>query len=177
MGKKQLRAQAGARPGGVRVGGAAGQAIPLDFAAGLFIFVLLLAYFMIQWDLFATRFAERAQKGDLDAGAIAAAEMLVHTGGQPENWTDAPLAVKSIGLASGQNVLDWEKIAAFASLPYANAREALGTDHDFLVVIETPEGARFATIGQNNNSTRAVEVARIAIVNNTMVHVKVRYYD
>lgn len=153
------------------------QAIPLDFAAGLFIFMLLLVYFIIQWDLFAGRFSDRAQKGDLDIGAIAAAEMLVHTGGQPENWTSAPNQTRSIGLASRQNVLDWERVSAFASLPYANAREALGTDHDFLVVIETPEGARFATIGLQNNSTRAVEVARIAIVNNTMVHVKVRFYD
>lgn len=153
------------------------QAIPLDLMSGLFIFVLLLTYFIIQWDLFTTRFAERAEKGNLDLAAITISEMLVHTPGEPSNWTQSPLLVKSMGLAPRQNLLDWERVAAFSSLPYANAREALGTDHDFLVVIETPDGARFATIGQDGNSTRAVEVTRIGVLNDTVVQVKVRAYD
>ena len=177
MGKKHLRAQAGARPGGIRGGGAAGQAIPLDFAAGLFIFMLILVYFIIQWDLFSTRAAEKAEKSGLDSGAIELSEMLVHGGGSPQNWTDAPESAQAIGLASSQNVLDWNRVAAFESLPYANAKQVLGIDHDFLVVIETPDGARYATIGQDGNSTRAAEVTRIAVVNNTVVHVKVRLYE
>jgi len=153
------------------------QTIPLDFMSGFFIFLLLVAYFLIQWDLFSSRFAERAQRGDLGLGAITISEMLVHTPGEPENWTQAPLSVKSVGLAQRQNLLDWNKVAAFSSLPYANAREALGTDHDFLVVIETPDGVRFASIGQDGNSTHAAEVTRVAVLNDTIVQVKVRLYD
>ena len=154
-----------------------GQAIPLDFAAGLFIFMLLVAYFLIQWDLFSTRFAEKAEKSGLDSGAIEISEMLVHGGGSPQNWTDAPELAQSIGFASSQNVIDWNRVAAFESLPYANAKQVLGIDREFLVVIETPDGARYATIGQDGNSTRAAEVVRIAVVNNTVVHVKVRLYE
>ena len=154
-----------------------GQAIPLDFAAGLFIFLLALSYFFIQWDLFSAKFFDLATAGGMDTRAIDISEMLVHTGGQPENWTGAPLSAQSIGLASKDNLLDWNRVAAFSSMPYANAKQILGTDYDFLVIIETPDGARYATIGQDANSTRAVEVTRMAILNDTVVKVRVRLYE
>ena len=169
--------QAGTSPRQLRAAGLAGQAIPLDFAAGLFIFVLVLAYFLIQWDLFATRFAELATAGSMDSRAIDISEMLVHSPGQPENWTSEPLNAQSIGFARKQNLLDWNRVAAFSSLPYANAKQLLGTDHEFLVIIETPDGARYATIGHDENSTRAVEVVRMAILNETVVKVRVRLYE
>lgn len=155
----------------------AGQAIPLDFAAGLFIFLLVIAYFLIQWDLFTSKFVEFSISGGMDTRVIDISEMLVHTGGQPENWTNAPLSAQSIGLASKQNLLDWNRVAAFSAMPYANAKQILGTDYDFLVIIETPEGARYATIGLDENSTRAAEVTRVAVLNDTIVRVRVRLYD
>ena len=154
-----------------------GQAIPLDFAFGLFIFMLLLVYFIIQWNLFANQFADLAVKGSLDQSTVDTAEMLVHSPGTPFNWTQAPLAAQSIGFAPRQNVLDWGKVAAFSSLSYANEKKLLGTDYDFLVLIETPDGARFATIGLDTSSTRAAEVTRVAILNDTTVWVKVKLYE
>jgi len=155
-----------------------GQAVPLDFVAGLFIFMVLLAYFVIIWDIYSTRYIEHGEGGNLETHAISIAETLVSSPGHPFNWTLAPLEAQSAGLASRPNRLDTYRIAALESMPYAYAKRLLGTDSDFLIKIESPEGARYSTIGHEAvNSTRIVEVTRIATYNGAPAFVKVQLYE
>jgi hypothetical protein len=99
-------------------------------------------------------------------------------GGYPGNWTLAPLTAQSVGFASKPNEIEWGKVAAFSEMPYANQKIALGTDKEFLIKIEQTDGARLATIGQETaNSTRVVEVTRLAMMNGNIVNVRVQVYE
>lgn len=164
--------------GRARIAGARGQAVPLDFMSGLFIFMVLLVYFVILWDMFSMRYIERANSLDMESHAISIAESLVSSPGQPFNWTESPLAAQSLGIASRPNCLDPYRISALQSLPYANAKRLLGTDYDFLVKIESDEGARYATLGQEpGNTTRIVEVSRVASYQGSTAIVRVQLYE
>jgi hypothetical protein len=162
-----------------RASNSRGQAIPLDFMAGLFIFIVLLSYFMLLWNMFTTQYADHADSGSSETEAIAVAEQLVSSTGTPFNWTLNPLTAQSIGFASRPNQLDPARVAAFGAVPYANAKQLLGIDRDFQVKIETPAGARYATFGQQagNGTNRSVEVTRIATYNGQAVNVRVQVYD
>lgn len=168
--KARLAAGAGARL-------SKGQAVPIDFMAGLFIFLIILAYFLVQWSIYSNRYLEQTQMRDTETSAIRLANQLVTSGGQPYNWTFAPLAAQSIGIAKKPNELDSYKVSALAALPYANAKQLLGMDQDFWVRIESPEGAIQETIGiQPENSARAVEVTRVAVMDGDIVDVRVQVY-
>lgn len=157
--------------------GARGQAIPLDFMSGMFIFMVTLAYFIILWNLFSMRYIEHADSLDMESHAISIAESLVSSPGTPFNWTESPLSAQSIGIASRPNYLDPYRIAALESLPYANAKRLLGTDYGFLIKIESGEGARYATVGQEpSNTTRSVEVTRVASYQGSAAFVRVQLY-
>jgi hypothetical protein len=164
-------------------GGAAkkAQANPLDFMAAIFIFMVIFGYFMILWNIFSLRYAERAGALDFEMSSIAIADRLVSFGGYGDNWTAAPQSAQSIGFASRPNELDWARISAFASLPYASQKQLLGTANDFLIRIENLDGASYAQIGQAgtgaaNDSARLVEVTRLAMLNGTVVNLRVRIY-
>ncbi len=154
-----------------------GQAVPIDFMAGLFIFLVLLAYFLVQWSIYSSRYLEQTQIRDTETSAIRLANQLVSSSGQPYNWTAAPLFAQSIGIARKQNELDSYKISALSAIPYANAKQLLGMDRNFWIRIESADGIRYATIGQQpGNTTMAVDVTRIAVLGGNAVNVRVQVY-
>lgn len=155
-----------------------GQGVPIDFIMGLFIFLFMLAYFLVLWDNYSQRYVAKASTIDMETAAIGIADQLVSTGGSPGNWTSAPLAAQSIGLAWRQNEIDPYRLSALSSLPYANAKKILGVGREFAIKIETLDGGRLATIGNEAyNSSKAVEVARAAVMNGSAVNVKVQIYE
>lgn len=157
---------------------ARGQAIPLDFMSGMFIFMVTLTYFIVLWNIFSMRYVEHADALDMESHAISIAESLVSSPGTPFNWTESPLSAQSIGIASRPNYLDPYRISALESLPYANAKRLLGTDYDFLIKIDSGEGARYATVGQEpSNTTRIVEVTRAASYQGSTAFVRVQLYE
>ena len=155
-----------------------GQGVPIDFVAGLFIFLVMLAYFLLLWDSYSQRYFASASSIGMETEAMGIADQLVSAGGSPNNWTADPLSAQSIGLAWRQNELDPYRLSALSSLPYANAREKLGVDREFAIKIETLDGGRLATIGVDTRiSSKAVEVIRIAVLNGSAVNVKVQVYE
>ncbi|MCX8175138.1 MAG: hypothetical protein N3E51_02945 [Candidatus Micrarchaeota archaeon] len=154
------------------------QSFGVDFVAGLTVFLLLVGYFLVFWDLFSVGYVESLEKGNTDIAAISISDALVSAPGEPYNWTDDPLNAKMIGFASKPGVLDWNRVAAFSALPYANARELLGAERDFWLKIETLDGARLASMGKEpQNATRAAEVARMAIMDGRAVAVRLQLYE
>ncbi len=159
------------------------QANPIDFMAAVFIFMVVFGYFMILWNIFSLRYAERAETLDCELSSIAIADHLVNFGGYGDNWTTAPQSAQSVGFANRPNELDWARISSFASLPYASQKQLLGTAHDFLIRIESPDGASYVRIGQDwsgqaqNSSARSSEVTRLAMFNGTIVDLRVRIYE
>ena len=155
-----------------------GQGVPIDFVAGLFIFLVMLSYFLILWDSYSQRYSEMASSIELETTAIGIADQLVSTGGSPNNWTMNPLTAQSIGLAWRQNELDPYRLAALSALPYANAKKILGVGQEFAIKVETLEGGRLSTVGsETGNSSKAVEVTRVARMNGSSVNVKVQVYE
>ena len=151
--------------------------MPFDFLAGMFIFMLMLSYFLILWDIFSVRYSELSAKQDREMAALSVSRQLVTSPGVPEDWAISPLSAGSIGLASRPGVLDAYRISALSSMPYANARQSLGVQGGFYVKIEDLDGARFATIGaEPANASSLVEVRRIAMLNGTIVNLKVQVY-
>jgi hypothetical protein len=173
------KGQAGKRAqGNTSAGRFRGQAVPIDFMAGLFIFLVLLAYFLIQWSIYSSRYLEQTQMRNTETAAIRLAEQLVSSPGQPYNWTAAPLSAQSIGIARKQNELDPYKISTLAALPYANAKQLLGMGRNFWIRIDGNNGTGYPAIGQQpESSTMAVEVTRIAVVDGKTVKVRVQVYE
>jgi hypothetical protein len=158
---------------------AKGQINPIDFMAAVFIFMVLFGYFMILWNMFSMKYAERSEIFDCELGSIAIADYLVNSRGDPINWTAAPLSARSIGFANKPNELDWSKISTFASMNYSNQKRMLGTDNDFLIKIESSDGASYAQIGRmegNQTYTCSIEITRLAMLNGTIVNLRVKVY-
>ena len=155
-----------------------GQGVPIDFVAGLFIFLVMLTYFLLLWDSYSQRYIATASTIAMETTAMGVADQLVSTGGSPNNWTASPLTAQSIGLSWRQNELDPYRLSALSSLPYANAKKILGVDREFAIKIETLDGGRMATLGSEaSNSSKAVEVTRVARINGSTVNVKVQIYE
>jgi len=155
-----------------------GQGVPIDFVAGLFIFLAMLAYFLILWDGYSERYISAASSIDMETTAIGIADQLVSAGGTPSNWTADPLSAHSIGLAWRQNEIDPYRLSTLSSLPYGNAKMLLGAGREIAIKIETLDGGRLATIGTEvYNSSKAVEVTRTAMMNGSAVNVKVQVYE
>ena len=154
------------------------QAQPIAFMLGTFLFLLIFAYFMILWQNFLESYDSHVSRADSSLSAIVIADQLASHTGSPEGWTESPENASSIGLASSQGKLDSHKLAAFSTMPYAFLKRALGTDKNFIVKVESGTGELYALAGQQPaNTTRAVEVTRAAMLNNTVVFVRVQVYE
>jgi hypothetical protein len=167
-----------------------GQSLPLDFMAALFIFMLMLAYFFVMWDIFFDNYSAHSERVERELSAITLADQLAGSAGSPENWTDAPQAAASIGLAIRPGELDSHKLCALfgtqynhanctlPGLEYAYAKQVFGVDKDFFVKVESPGGVLYATLGeQQETASRAIEVTRIATLEGSAVFVRVQVYD
>ena len=145
---------------------------------GLFLFLVLFAYFMIIWNIFLESYDSHVSRTDSELSAIVAADQLVSHTGSPENWTEAPENASSVGLAFRPGELDPHKLTAMSSMSYAYLKQTLGMDKDFLVKVESKTGELYALAGQQpGNTTRAVEVTRIAMLNGTAVFLRVQVYE
>ncbi len=155
-----------------------GQSLMLDYMAGAFLFLVMFAFFFALWGLYSTQYGAAQSRMALDSEVIAVSQSLVSSQGEPSNWTIDPLGAKRIGIASRQNVLDWGRIDALSSLSYAEQKIKLGIDNDFVIRIDSMEGARLATIGNEPNSTTlAAEISRFAVLDGKPVKVRVMAYE
>jgi hypothetical protein len=154
------------------------QALPVDFMFAMTLFVLLLAYFMVIWDIFLESFDSHSSRVDFELSAITISDQLVSHTGSPENWTGSPENASSIGLASRAGELDPHKLSALSAMPYAYLKQSLGMDRNFFIKVDDLSGVQYAISGQQpGNTTRSVEVTRAAILNNTAVFVRVQVYE
>ncbi len=157
---------------------ARGQSIILDYMAGVFIFIIMLSIFMVAWDLYSSRYSQADGRMQMDSIALSASESLMQSQGEPANWTIDPQNAKRIGFVSRQNTLDWTRINAFSSLSYADQKTKLGIDSDFVIRIDSYEGARLATIGvEPNSTTTAVEISRFGILDGRQAKLRLMVYD
>jgi hypothetical protein len=167
-----------------------GQSLPLDFMVALFIFLVLLAYFLVIWDLFSENYTSRSDRVNGELSAIMLSDQLAGYTGSPENWTESPENAASIGLAIRPGELDSHKLCALfgpqytyascnqSGLQYGFAKSIFGIDKDFFVRVESPDGMLYAAMGeQPENASRAAEVTRIATLDGNVVFLKVQVYD
>ena len=155
-----------------------GQALPVDFMFAMTLFVIVLAYFMVIWDIFLESFDSHSSRVDFELSAIIVSDQLVGHAGSPENWTESPNNASSIGVASRAGEIDSHKLDALSGMPYAYLKRSLGMDRNFFIKVDDSSGVLYATAGQQpGNTTRSVEVTRSAILNNTVVFVRVQVYE
>ncbi|MFA5105978.1 MAG: hypothetical protein WC506_03390 [Candidatus Micrarchaeia archaeon] len=155
-----------------------GQSLIIDYMAGAFLFLVMFAFFFVIWGIYANMYFSAQARMELDSTVLSVSQSLLSSGGEPVNWTADPMAAKRIGLASRQNVLDWARIDSLSSLSYAEQKIKLGIDRDFVIRIDSAEGARLATIGNEPNSTsRSAEISRFAVLDNKPVRVRLMAYE
>lgn len=155
-----------------------GQSLIIDYMAGAFLFLVMFAFFFAIWGIYANMYFSAQARMELDSTVLAVSQSLLSSGGEPWNWTADPPSAKRIGIASRQNVLDRTGIDALESLPYAQQKIKLGIDRDFVIRIDSMEGARLATIGSEPNSTtRSVEISRFATLDGKPVTLRLMAYD
>lgn len=154
------------------------QALPLDFIAGLFIFLLLLAYFLALWDIFAIRYGEQSSRNSAELSAILLSDQLIGSGGMPENWTQNANGTGMVGIARVPGQIDHAKLSALQAMPYEDAKRLMGISHDFFIKVEDSDGVLYSLFGQEPEARqRAVEVTRIASLNGTTVFLRVQLYE
>ena len=167
-----------------------GQSLPLDFMVALFIFLLLLTYFLVIWDIFSDSYASHTDRVAREISAITLSDQLAGSAGSPDNWTESPVNASTIGLAIRPGELDSHKLCALfgqnythlgcnqSGLQYGYAKSIFGVDKDFFIKVESPGGVLFATMGeQPANASRAAEVTRVAMLEGSAVFVRVQVYD
>jgi hypothetical protein len=156
----------------------------------LFIFLVLLVYFLVVWDIFSDNYSSHNERVARELSSITLSDQLSGHTGSPENWTLSPENAASIGLAIRPGELDSHKLCALfgtqyvhdgcnqTGLAYGYAKAIFGMDKDFFIKVESPGGVLFATMGeQSGNASRAAEVTRIAMLEGSAVFLRVQVYD
>jgi hypothetical protein len=105
----------------------------------------------------------------MGAEAISASDILVKSPGIPAHWETLNATPQSVGLASSANVLSDAKLKKFTEMRYAEAREALGLEHQFYFYVEDVKGNRLYEGGNTTVGEQAVSVARFALLDGEKV--------
>ena len=158
--------------------GKRGQTVSIDLIAGISISLLILAYYLVVWNSMAGAYEDAFRKEDSEIALLTMGDMLVNSPGNPENWTMNASGAQAIGLASRPGVLDFYKVVAFSEMPYAYVKHKFGISSEFLVKIESPDGIRYATVGNESEpSNVSSQMSRLATMDGKPVVVRVQIYE
>lgn len=121
------------------------QAVLLDLAFGIFVFVLLFAFLYSQWQNSLSSALSEQDLDELHSRGFMAVDSLVSSKGIPSNWhllSDGN--VNSLGLAKKRNVIDEARLSRFLTLDYEFARRKLAlSSFDFFFHFYNAQGVDF----------------------------------
>jgi hypothetical protein len=116
-----------------------GQLWSFDMAASVVIFFSALVAFMFAWNYMAMQNSQDTDMKEMNTLAMMLSDQLVRTPGIPSDWTSS--TVSSIGLASGENVLNATKLGELLNLDYGSAKTMLGlARYEMLIEVNYTDG-------------------------------------
>lgn len=107
-----------------------GQTFLPDFLASIAIFGAITAVFLFSWNSVISNQGEFSQSQNMRTEARYTTTFMVSTAGYPEDWNASTVEIP--GFASGDNLLQHEKIQEFGKLDY-EAQKRLLTVENFLL--------------------------------------------
>lgn len=160
-----------------------GVVFTMDMIAALFFFLVILLSFLWLWGETYRHMNEYRQERSRQTKLMDISSMLIRTTGNPPDWEHRKVradSVRSIGLATEDNVLSDRKLSAFTSADYQTLREILGLGaEDFsLVVSSNYSGSPVVeySIGTEINSKTKSVIRRYALLNGTIVELRLTGY-
>ena len=111
-----------------------GQLWSFDMAASVLMFFTAFMAFMFAWNYIAMQNSQDMEIRRMTDSAMMVSDQLVRTAGIPSDWTYS--TVSSLGLASGDNVLNATKLGELLNLGYGQAKAMLGlAEYEMLVEV------------------------------------------
>lgn len=155
-----------------------GQAISIDFAIAVSIFIIILLYHTTAWAEYSGGYYSLRARNGFEYSAISISQSLLKTPGIPANWEQNASGASSLGLAYQENVISPEKLANFTALNYNLSRSLLGIpDNYYLEVKRRNDSLLVASAGKNATNKTVSSVQRVALYNNEFVDVLVKVYE
>ncbi len=147
----------------------AGQLFSYDFIISATVFLFFFSTFFFVWDYLNRQIAWQSDLKDIQERAALLSDVLVRTGGYPENWTSAN--VGTIGLTTGEeNVIGPGRLLALNATDYTTARDVMGLGQRYglyLQLNDTMNNTIF-TYGQYPSSPAAVvPISRYVLYDNS----------
>lgn len=101
-----------------------------DFMASVVVFFLVISTLFFVWQYATIQNEDQVMFNDMESSALTITDAIIRSKGSPEDWDDS--SVRTIGLASEENVLNETKILTFIQMDYNRIRSMLGIrEYDF----------------------------------------------
>ncbi len=146
-----------------------GQLFSYDFIISAMVFLFFFSTFFFVWDYLNKQIVWQSDIKDIQGRAALLSDVLVRTGGYPENWTSAN--VETIGLATGEeNVIDPGRLAALNATSYSTARDVLGLGQKYglhLQLNDTLNNTIFTYGRYPSLPTAVVPISRYVLYDNS----------
>lgn len=139
----------------------------LDFAASLTVFLMVLLPLFFVWSYVNVQNRQEMELDEMERLALSISDALVRTGGSPGGWNSTD--VKSIGLASSENVLDAAKVSEFLSMDYNKTKAVLSGGRDFYFGLRDLNGTGYGSLGNKSRGEVAIPVERYCIYDERIV--------
>lgn len=107
-----------------------GQLFSMDASLSVIVFIFILIFLVVVWNLYSVRLDERVQEEEMQLAAMQALDTLTKTWGVPNNWNLNPAAAQAIGLRLNPGSLDNDKVEGLRdpSITDANFAKRLNID-------------------------------------------------
>lgn len=89
-----------------------GQLFSMDASLSMIVFIFILIFLLVVWNLYSNRLEERIQEEEMQLAAIQALDTLTKTWGVPNNWDLNPANAQALGLKLNPGSLDNDKVEA-----------------------------------------------------------------
>jgi len=162
-----------------------GQISNIDLAVAFVVVLFILLSVFEVWNMSLSRLARFESKRVIDRRVSETAELLVKTPGAPSDWWKQEVvnstSVQSMGFAEKDNILSSERLGKAYSLDYETMKEILSlSKEEYYITVSDLESANRTIIYAMGRKPGkySVVVSRYAILNDTIVELKVSlYYD
>jgi hypothetical protein len=134
-----------------------------DLFIALFAFTILIVVIVFAWNRYALILGENSDYEEMKIIAFQTADLLVKSGGEPEDWEEYPDNVDIIGLASSDRNLSTDKVYALINnISYSNASRSLGVAYyNFSLQINHINGTRLEEYRQIPANRSVINVQRL----------------
>ncbi len=97
-----------------------GQLSTIDLIGSIAIYVILLIFIIVYWNLYEKRFDANINEEEMAVSAIKISDFLVENSGFPTNWNNSNVQI--IGLVSKDRILETRKLQSFINTTYNKTR-------------------------------------------------------